>query len=109
MYEYRAKCLRVVDGDTIHVDVDLGVDIHVNLTVRLYGIDTPELSSPEGQSVRAYVSGVLLGKEFTLKTLKDKREKYGRYLGIIILDTGEEFNQRLVDQNMAKQYYGGKR
>ena len=43
MYEYNCKIRRVVDGDTVDVDIDLGFGIvYANQRIRLYGIDTPE-------------------------------------------------------------------
>ncbi len=108
MYEYRATCLRVVDGDTIHTRVDLGLDCSIELTVRLSGIDAIELREPGGKDARAWLAQQLAG-EFTLRTEKDRREKYGRYLGLILLDDGTDVNDELVQRGYARPYDGGKR
>jgi micrococcal nuclease len=48
MYEYHCEVMRVVDGDTLHLDVDLGCDVHTLMTVRLDGIDAPEMRTAPG-------------------------------------------------------------
>lgn len=87
MYEYRATILRRVDADTLHVEVDLGIDVRHLLTIRLAGINAPELSTPEGKNAAAYVDLWIRehtgAGEIVLRTIKDRREKYGRYLGLI--------------------------
>lgn len=92
MYEYRATVLRVVDGDTIDATVDLGFDVHVNQRFRLYGINAPETrgeSRDAGKAAKAYLQTLLTthaGKtgELTIQTRKDDREKYGRYLAVLL-------------------------
>lgn len=54
MWEYRANLVRVIDGDTYVLDIDLGFHITVRETIRLYGIDCPESSTPEGQRAREF-------------------------------------------------------
>jgi micrococcal nuclease len=99
MYEYRAKVIRVVDGDTLHLDVDQGFDSHLLLTVRLLGINAPENSTAEGKITTAYLKERIEGKEIFLKTQKDRREKYGRYLADIYLD-----NVCINDELLEKRY-----
>jgi len=105
MYEYRATVIRVVDGDTVHLDVDLGIDNHTRLTTRLYGINAPETSTPEGKAVRDYLTGLLpAGTTVTLWTFKDRKEKYGRYLALLKL--GEvNINDHLVETGRAVPYF----
>lgn len=91
MYEYRATILRVIDGDTIEARVDLGFDVSVIERFRLYGINAPETkgeSREEGKAATEYLR-VLVAKNaqdgvLTIQTRKDKREKYGRYLAVLI-------------------------
>ena len=90
MYEYRAKIVRVVDGDTVDVDIDLGFGVWLHKQrVRLYGIDTPE-SRTRDLEEKKYG---LMAKEFlkdqlkdgaVLKTRLDGKGKYGRILGEFI-------------------------
>jgi len=119
MYEYQAKYIRVVDGDTVDLDIDLGLDIHHQIRVRLYGINTPELhsSDPEEQKkakeAKRYLEYSLLilpnlkSKDLIVKTVKDKTEKYGRYLAEIFTDNDPiSVNQKLLDAGLAVPYFG---
>jgi len=99
MYEYKATLLRVIDGDTIHLDVDLGIDIHVHLTIRLAGIDAPEMGTPAGQAAKDWLINRLGSKTVYVDTVKDRKEKYGRYLGWISTDADPRapyVNQEMV-------------
>ena len=108
MYEYAALIVRVVDGDTVHADVDLGLDVHIGITFRLAGINAPEISTHEGVNAKRYLTDLIEGKSITVQTLKDKREKYGRYLGVLI-SGGIVVNDLLVSLGLAVPYDGGKR
>ena len=114
MFEYRAKVLNVVDGDTIDVEFDLGFDTYRNERIRLTGIDTPEIRTRDleekhrGLCAKERVVELILGKEVTIRTIKDKTEKYGRYLGEVILEDGVSLNNLLVVEGLAK-FYGAKK
>lgn len=92
MYEYRATVIRVIDGDTLEVDIDLGFKTTLKKEkLRLLGIDTSELrsSDPEerehAQKAKAFVQSLLpIGKEVILHTKKDRKGKYGRYLATVM-------------------------
>jgi micrococcal nuclease len=103
MYEYQAKVTRVVDGDTIEAEVDLGFHIKMNMKIRLAGINAPEMNTVEGRKLKAELITLLEDKTITLLTVKDKQEKYGRYLGIIVKDK-QNINEWLVEQKMAVRY-----
>ena len=89
MYEYRCKILRVVDGDTVDVDIDLGFGIwHHKERVRIYGLDAPESRTRDkiekvfGKFAKQCVKDWLpTGSIQKLVTEKDKSGKYGRVLG----------------------------
>lgn len=110
MYEYKAKCLRILDGDTIEVLLYLGFGISFTEKVRLYGIDTPETfrrkkDSEEykaGMVAKNRVKELIKGKEITVKTIKDKKGKYGRYLAIIYIDD-VNLNELLLSEGLAKE------
>lgn len=105
MYEYRMKVERVIDGDTIHADVDLGCDIHVHLILRLAGINAPELSTPEGPYAKTYLESLLAPGPVLLRTIKDHREKYGRYLADLFV--GDlHINAAMVNTGHAVPYAG---
>jgi micrococcal nuclease len=89
MYEYRAKVVRVVDGDTLHLDVDLGLEITRRITVRLSRINCPEIGTEAGRNAKAFTEAWVAGYAdeggwLTLHTVKDRTEKYGRYLADIL-------------------------
>lgn len=108
MYNYEAKIIDVYDGDTVTAMVDLGFLHFQEMKLRLYGINTPELRGPEreqGIIVRDILREMVLDKEVTIRSYKDKQGKYGRYLANIILEDGLEVNQWLVDNGHAVEYY----
>lgn len=55
MYDYRATVIRVVDGDSVWLDVDCGFDVRLRMSIRLAGLTAPELSTHEGQAARAWM------------------------------------------------------
>lgn len=109
MYEYRAKVLKVHDGDTIRVEADLGFDVRHILNVRFYGINTPELRGEEleaGLVARDWLRTQLPeGSSVVLKTYKDRREKFGRYLAEVYCDAlgDESLNDALVRLGLAER------
>ena len=115
MYEYRVKKVtKIVDGDTIDVEIDLGFDISFSSRVRLAGIDTPESKTKDleekklGLEVKEYIKHAIEeAKDIVIRTEKpDSSEKYGRILGWLFLD-GVSFNQHLIDAGYAWGYLGG--
>jgi len=117
MYEYSVKkVLKVIDGDTIDVDIDLGFNVSYTQRVRLAGIDTPESRTKDlkekalGLEVKDYLSKRLKdAKVIVIKTeLPDSTEKYGRILGWIYVD-GEKIsvNENMIKEGYAWTYDGG--
>jgi len=109
MYEYRAFVRKVYDGDTITCDIDLGFNVIMrNQKLRLVGINTPEVrgeSRPEGLKVRDIVRSRISNKWVVIKTHKDKKGKYGRWLGEIYeSDAEESLNQWLLNEGHAVEY-----
>jgi micrococcal nuclease len=86
MHPRTCTVLRVVDGDTLHVLADLGCDIALAMTVRLYGVNAPERGTPAGPVATRFVQAWLAkhGPTFELRTVKDSREKFGRYLADLV-------------------------
>ena len=109
MYEYRAKIIEVIDGDTADVQIDMGLDIHTTQRVRLYGIDAPEKSSESGKKAKDRLTELMpVGSIVTLRTIKDRKEKFGRYLGVFLIDD-LDINALMVAQEFAVPYFGGRR
>lgn len=105
LYYYKANVIKVYDGDTITVDIDLGLGIWLHKqSIRLYGIDAPEVRGSEkieGKKSRDWLREKILGKEIVLKTIKDKTGKYGRLLGEVWFEN-ENINDLLVEVGMAE-------
>ena len=108
MYTYKARIINVYDGDTVTALIDLGLHIKVQAKIRLKGIDTPELrgvTREDGLTSKARTEELVLDKEVTIKTFKDKQEKYGRWLGEIFLPENDtSINQMLINEGFAVPY-----
>jgi len=104
LYEYEAKIVEVYDGDTVTAIVNLGFSTFTIQKFRLARINAPEVRGDEkvkGKISRDRLRRKILGKTLIVKTLKDHKGKYGRYLAEIILDY-ENINDWLVEQNLAE-------
>jgi micrococcal nuclease len=116
MFEYYVKKVtKVVDGDTIDVDIDLGFDISFSSRVRLAGIDTPESRTRDkmekalGLEAKAYLkSQIDSAKTIVIKTEKmNSSEKYGRILGWLFLDGSTvSMNEKMIADGYAWGYLG---
>jgi micrococcal nuclease len=101
LYIYKAYVTSVYDGDTITCVVDCGFNLGIQKTkIRLYGINTPELRGDDrdmGIFVRDELRKKILNKHIFLKTIKDKKGKYGRFLGKIYIKYTDENNKDSID------------
>ena len=111
LYHYKARIVDVYDGDTVYADIDLGLSTWIHREkIRLARIDAPEIHGKEraaGLRSWEYIRKLLLGKEVLLVTIKDRRGKYGRYLGEIWLQengTWINVNDRMMEAGMAEPY-----
>ena len=110
MYTYKIKqVIRVIDGDTIVISIDLGFDVSIIQTIRVNGIDAPENRTTDKQekvygiAAKAYVEKWLENKDLIIKTYKD--DKYGRILGDITCDkTKENLSELMIAAGHAKVY-----
>ena len=117
LYHYRAKVLRVVDGDTVDVMLELGFNVSLKERVRLYGINAPEsrtrdkLEKVKGLAAKDFVVKWTEDRadEIVIVTRIDKRGKYGRVLGTIMTESGENLNELMIKEGHAVEYFGGKR
>jgi micrococcal nuclease len=109
MYKYNAQVLKVIDGDTVDLFIDLGFKVGFNTRIRLIGIDTPEKNFPYGKVVKDYLINLLEGNKVYLDVTK--KDKYGRYLGLVYLNESDNLsvNELLINENMAKAYHGASR
>ena len=119
MFEYSCTIVRVVDGDTVDVDIDLGFGMWMKKQrIRFYGIDTPESRTRDleekkyGLAAKAFVEAHLpVGSIRTLTTVKDERGKFGRILGKFkayddYTDAWVNLNQLMIIKHYGVEYSG---
>ena len=119
VYEYSCKIVRVVDGDTVDVDIDLGFGVWMhNERVRLHGIDTPESRTRDLEEKKFGLLAKDQVKHFlpegsiqTLVTVKDKVGKFGRILGKFKIEdhqypTPTTINEWMIRHHHAAPYFG---
>ncbi len=110
LFHYKALITNVYDGDTCTADIDLGFGIWIRgEKLRLHRINAPEIvgaSSLQGRDSQQFLASLIGSKEVTLETIKDKKEKYGRFLAEIwILDKGGmrvNVNDLMVEKGFAE-------
>ena len=110
---YPIKITKVYDGDTVTCDIDLGFKIKLyKQKIRLFGINTQEVrgkSRPEGLISKQKLIDIMEGKSIKLYSIKDKKGKYGRWLGILYIDDSENSensincNRALLEGGYAKE------
>ena len=122
MYNYKISVIKVVDGDTVDAEIDLGFDIKVKKRVRFMGINAPESRTRDleekakGLAAKDRVKALLEGCE-NIQLKSHGIGKFGRCLGEIFLDrvdgqekiTLESLNELLIKEGHAEKYHGGKR
>ena len=115
MYQYKAIITKVIDGDTVDVDIDLGFEVWLrNQRIRLYGIDTPESRTSDkvekifGNLAKSKILEFCpVGSQIILQTkTDDSRGKYGRILGELVTNEGVNVNEYMIANNYAVAYFG---
>jgi micrococcal nuclease len=107
LYLYKAVPFYIVDGDTCDMEIDLGFETNVKTRFRLYGINAWETSGKDkekGLKAKQFLDEKIKNKPVFIVSIKDKRDKYGRWLAVILLPTDGGYsiiNQELVDQQHA--------
>lgn len=90
LYWYKAIVRQITDGDTCTVDIDAGFKTwRIGEKIRLNGIAAPELKQPGGSASAMHLRGLVDNKQVVIRTIKDRREKYGRMLAEIWLPVGD--------------------
>lgn len=112
MFEYKCKLVRVVDGDTVDIDIDLGFGVWLRKQrIRMYGIDTPESRTRDleekkyGLAAKEFLKKWTGAGELRIKTRKDAKGKFGRILGELwTFDTN--INEIMIERHHAVRYHG---
>ena len=116
VWSYVARVIRVVDGDTMWVTLDIGFGNYIDQNLRLRGIDTPEMGTPEGRRAKAFVVNAVENKTVIVATTKV--DKYDRYLADVlyaegpvtdpseIITQGVYLNRQLIAEGLAQRYVG---
>jgi len=123
IYIYKAELVRVIDGDTVDLIIDLGFDTSRKERFRLYGIDAPEMNTQEGKAAKAWLEDALMPLEaIYIQTIqlptKATRDKYGRFLAVMFSDLGDlpakllpktlcpaSINAKMIVEGHAKERY----
>jgi micrococcal nuclease len=117
MYEYRCNVVKIIDGDTVDVDIDLGFGVWMRKQrIRMYGIDTPESRTRDleekkyGLAAKDFLTGLLDDEGgIVLKTHKDGKGKFGRILGELWRTTNyadQSINDYMIEKHHAVRYMG---
>ena len=114
MYRYKVSIVKVVDGDTVDVDIDLGFGmVYKKQRVRMLGIDTPESRTRDlvekkfGKASKKHLKGILEAAE-SIELVSHDKGKFGRILGDLFIGSNEtSVNQQMIDDHHAVAYTGG--
>lgn len=123
MFQYEAEVLRVVDGDTMVLLIDLGFHVHAEATVRLARINTPEAVTGKGGTIQDPAKAFVMERCMPGSTVVvsiSRQEKYGRWLADVFYKVGSRdryeilreskiLNDELVSAGLATFYSGGKK
>jgi micrococcal nuclease len=116
LYWYKARVVRVVDGDTVKLDVDVGLNMSRRLDVRLKDVDTPEIFGvskeseeyAKGMAAKKFVEERLADKSVWVHTFKDRTGKFGRYIGDIFFQDEDgkhvSISKLLLEDGLAEEY-----
>ena len=116
-YIYKIKVTRVVDGDTIDAEIDLGFDLKLSKRIRLYGINTPETRTRDkeekkrGLAAKKFLQQIVDEQQGVLFLKSLDQGKFGRCIGVLFERDFDDqsINDLLVEQGHAVEYFGGKR
>ena len=106
MYTYEAKVVKVIDGDTVDLDIDLGFHIRITKRIRLSFINAPEMNTDLGKRSKDFLlKSIPQESNVIIKTQLDRTDKYGRVLGEIFApDQISSINKLMIDGGFAEYY-----
>jgi micrococcal nuclease len=110
LWMYRCRLIRIVDGDTFDVTIDLGLRTYADQRIRLLGVNAPEMHGPsalQGMAARAFVVGWWVDdptRKWTHRIRTTKSDDFGRWLGTIWNSDGESLADALLASGNAVIY-----
>jgi len=106
---YPATVVKLIDGDTMRLDIDLGFDVRYGSNCRVYGINAPELRTPQGKEALAFAATLVKAGD-QVKVFSCGWDKYGgRFDGDVVLSEDRSFATLMLDAGHAVVYKGGAR
>jgi micrococcal nuclease len=107
-YIYDCEIVRIVDGDTVDLVIDLGLSITTLQRCRLFGINAPEVRGPSrdaGKAATAHLTTLIdQSGSIQVATHKDKQGKFGRYLATLLAEDGSDLNAKMITDGHAIEY-----
>lgn len=111
MYKYRAKLIKIIDGDTIDAEIDLGFNVKIKKRIRFLGINAPEIRTKDldekraGLAVKSRLESIFDDSEGVFKLKSHGIDKYGRVLGEIYIENNN-INSLLLKEGLVSEYWG---
>lgn len=112
-YDYVCTIVGWLDGDTVRLDVDLGFHLSNRIDARLYGVNAPEVHSTKPGERKAGIAAKMRAMDLapansrvTVRSHKDGREKFGRWLAEVVLESGQTVNGVLLREGLVKAWDG---
>jgi len=106
VYIYAAALRRVIDADTLLLDVDLGFRVSAAITVRLVDVDAPERNTPEGKAASAFVTDLLVSRGLLVRSYRGQ-QSFARWVCAVWLRTDAgawlSVTQALLDAGHARR------
>lgn len=93
---YRVHKLQVIDGDTVKAEINLGFGLTLQHTVRLEGLNAPEVSEPAGLKCKEYLVKLLTDSAEVFLEVSPRKEKYGRVLGSLLTNEEMNINEKMI-------------
>jgi micrococcal nuclease len=107
LFNYNARIVKVIDGDTVDLDVDLGFHVWIRIRTRLLGINAPEAHESGGREATSYLRQLLpVGDPVQIRTYQDPRDKYGRWLAKIACSSAPDVADAMVAAGLAFVWAG---
>lgn len=105
MWEYHASVARVIDADTMEIVCDLGFHVAIKVTIRVLGVDSPEIRTPEGRAAAQYARD-LFGADPNVIVRTELDRSFARYIGAITLPDGRDYARVLIESDHGVPYRG---